>query len=161
MKTETSKINAVVEVLRGNVTKTSIAAKYGFSLRSLGRYVERFKDEANEIIKKEDDMATKAAAKPESTVETSSSAIEFINKQMSTVNKIRKTQPQKPKQRATRASGKSIKGTVISILERYRDDGKTGREYREFAVSEIQNKTGLDRKHASKYYAGYKKAIFS
>ena len=79
MKTETSKINAVVEVLRGNATKTSIATKYGFSLRSLGRYVERFKDEANEIIKKEDDMATKTTAKSEDTEETTSEAMNFIN----------------------------------------------------------------------------------
>lgn len=185
MITDTEKLNAVVEVLKGQDTKTNIAKKFNISTRSLGRYIEQFEDQAKTYVTGEfvmnenileDVVETvnelEVASEDFSEFETADDVITTEEKpafnamsfmvQQATVNPI-KAVPEK-KERKSRSvktsSGPSIKQTVIDLMTRYKDDGKTSKEYREECILEIMQATGMERAQASKYYAGYKKPVF-
>lgn len=164
MITNTVKLNAVIEVLKGAESKSQIANKYKISLRSLGRYIEKYQSEAVKFVKEPVMENVENEKAEDQLVETTptTNVMSFMVQQ-GTVEPIKEIKMKAKTVGTTRkpkGSGPSVKGTVIEIMTQYKNEGKTTKEYRDAAVAEISAKTNLDVKLASKYYAGYKKMVF-
>ena len=165
MITDTVKLNAVIETLKGEEPKSRIAKKFGISPRSLDRYIEKFKSEAEKFVK-EPQMESKVedAQEVEASVESTNGVMSFMVQQ-ATVEPIVAV-PVKTKASSTRSVTKrsagtpTVKSIVLEVLSEYKANGKVSKEFRQSAVDEISTKANIDTKLASKYYAGYRKMMF-
>lgn len=203
MITDTTKLNAVIEYVKADLTKSQIAKKYNISTRSLGRYIEKYESQAvkyivdngefemkdatmtdtideitetqaaeasvdleNDDVQVDEFQAESVTADDEVTVTdqtpTALNPMTFMVQQGTVSGQTQQPAPKKSKAgRKKESDGPSIKQTVIDLMMRYKDDGKFTKEYREDCLAEICQATGMDRKAASKYYAGYKKFVLA
>jgi transposase len=146
-----TKTTVAIEVLSSEKTKSQIAKEFGISVRSVGRWADKFKNEAQEILsKKEENVVSTSINKKEEKI----LADYYENKHYDMINVDRRFKRGVPKK-----GTKSIRHMVLEIVEARKDKNELTKANRSVIIQEISDTIGHEYKRCIWYFSVYKKVL--
>lgn len=153
-----TKIQVALEVLKTDKTKSSIADEFGVSIRSVGRWFDKYQNDAQTIIDEENkknvvDDATKIK---KSVIEKEKKILEdyYAKKDDNLVEVDRRFKRGAPKKGC-----KSIRHIVLEVMEEYKGRGELTKENRVKITQELSDKIGHEYQRCNWYFLVYKKVL--
>jgi len=149
-----TKIAVAVEVLNTEKTKAEISREFNVSTRSVGRWADQFKSEAEQVLMDQQNKS-KEATEIKTHVEEYQKRI--IENYYAKKNEDLKEQNRKGVRGRPAKGVKTIRQIVMETIEFYKDRGLLTKDNRKKIIEDIMEETGHDYKVSAKYFSAYKK----
>lgn len=149
-----TKIAVAVEVLNTEKTKAEISREFNVSTRSVGRWADQFKDEAEQVILEQ----SKEAEDLKETISAKEAKIlaDYEEKKHQDLKPV----DRRFKRGATKKGTKSIRQTVLEILDARKAKGELVKANRKDIIQEISEAIGHEEfSRCAWYFAVYKKVL--
>ena len=148
-----TKIEVAVQVLTTDKTKAEISREFGVSARSVGRWAEQFKEEAEKVILKQ----SKEAQELQSGI--SAKAAKILADYEEKKNQNLKPVDRRFKRGATKKGTKSIRQTVLEIMDARKSKGELTKANRVEITQEISDAIGHEYQRCNWYFLVYKNIL--
>jgi len=152
-----TKIAVAVEVLNTEKTKAEISREFNVSTRSVGRWADQFKSEAEQVLMDQQNES-KEAAEIKSSISDKEAKIlaDYQEKKHQDLKAV----DRRFKRGIPKKGQKSIRQTVLEILDARKAKGELIKENRKDMIEEIAQAIGHEELSRSAwYFAVYKKVL--